>query len=395
MIKKKFDMNLISIISLGIGSVIGAGIFALLGEVIVLAGDKTYYAFIIAGTAAMLSGYSYAKLAGRYRTSGGLTEYFHVAFKSDWISGTLSLIYVLTSAISICMIAKSFGIYSLNLFADSNGNEFLINLFASLLIIGLALLNMMGANKVGNSETIFVAIKVFALIAVIVFALIQPQYKIEPILPISNNLDFMRSIGITFFAYAGYGVITNATPDVKKPKKTIAQGIYLTILTVMALYLALTYVVLNYATTAELKENAETAITAVTNKVMGQSGYFAIYIAAFVAFISGINATFFSIFRINKSLSQQNILPQFYQKTFWHDGTWGNVLTTALILAATILFDFSAIINLSSGAYLVSYLGIFAANWVLRKETKSSPLVIIIGTGLMVVILISFLVSLT
>ena len=77
---KKYGLNLISVTALGIGSVVGAGIFALLGQVIMMAGDQTYYAFIIAGVAALFSGYSYSRLAAAYPDSGGLTDYFHIAF---------------------------------------------------------------------------------------------------------------------------------------------------------------------------------------------------------------------------------------------------------------------------------------------------------------------------
>ena len=69
MVLKKYDMGLISVTAMGIGSVVGAGIFALLGEVILQAGNLSYYSFIIAGIAAMFSGYSYAKLSGKYPDS--------------------------------------------------------------------------------------------------------------------------------------------------------------------------------------------------------------------------------------------------------------------------------------------------------------------------------------
>ena len=112
-----------------------------------------------------------------------------------------------------------------------------------------------------------------------------------------------------------------------------------------------------------------------------------------VAFVSGINATFFSIFRISRSLGEQKVLPAIYERKFWRQGTWGNFTTTALIIAATVAFDFSSIVNLSSAAYLVSYLGIFAADWRLRKETESSPAVILVGMTLMILILVAFIVS--
>ncbi len=387
-------MNLPAVVSLGIGSIVGAGIFALLGQVILLAGSRTYYAFIIAGIAAMFSGYSYARLAGRYHNAGGLSEYFHLAFPQKWISGTLTIIYMLTSAISISMMAKSFGIYATHFFHGIPATAFYINCFAVGLIAAMVFLNMLGASDVGKSETLLVTVKVLILVALIAAAFIHPELKLSttPLHP--NNMDFLRSIGVTFFAYAGYGVITNASADVPNPQKTMSEGINITLLAVMALYIGLAYVVLNYTPAVELTDNADTAVAGVARKLMGTIGYGAVYIAAVIAFITGINATFFSIFRINRSLAEQNILPNIYIRRLWRFGTWGNLLTAALIILATICFDFSSIVNISSAAFLVSYLGIFAANWTLRRQTSTPAFMIIIGSLLMLFILIAFIVSL-
>ena len=389
----KKDLSLLNVISLGIGSIVGAGIFALLGQVILLAGDHTYHAFFIAGIAAVFSGYSYAKLAGRYHSSGGLTDYFHIAFPEKYVSGTLSAIYLVTEAISISMIAKAFGIYITELFNQIPPSDLWVNTLAAVLIIGLALLNMMQASDVGRSETVIVIIKVAILFALVFAALFQPGAGLHPPAFSGESMDFLRSIGVTFFAYAGYGVITNATSDVKKPQQTIEWAIYLTLFIVMALYISLAWVVLNYIPTAELEANAETSVAEVARKLLGTAGYGFIYVAAVLAFVSGINATFFSIFRISDSLTQQTVFPHFMLKKFWRQGSLGAALNTLLIVLVTIFFDFSSIVNLSSAAYLVSYLGIFIANWKLRKETKSNPAVIIVGTLLMVFILAAFIIS--
>ena len=392
MIKK--DLSLLNVVSLGIGSIVGAGIFALLGQVILLAGSYTYYTFAIAGITALFSGYSYARLAGRYHSSGGLTAYFHLAFPNLAVSGGLSLIYLLTSAVSISMIAKAFGIYMAQLLPSGFSVDFWTNLLAALLIAALALLNMLKASDVGRSETVIVVVKMGILFALIASAVFRPRLELNNAFLGIRPLDFMRSIGITFFAYAGYGVITNATADVKKPQRTIEWAIYLTLFIVMAFYIGLAWVVLNFIPAADLQLSAETSVADVARKLLGSAGYVFIYLAAVLAFISGINATFFSIFRIANALSEQTVLPQFMRQKFWREGTFGSLIISVLIILVTIFFDFSAIVNLSSGAYLVSYLGIFAANWRLRRETKSSPAAIIIGSGLMLFILIAFIISL-
>lgn len=393
MLQNKSSMNLLNIVALGIGSIVGAGIFALLGQVILLSGHKAYYSFIIAGVTAMFSGYSYARLAGRYHTAGGLTDYFHIAFPEKWISGGLSVIYMLTSAISISMMAKAFGIYATELFDHIPPTPLWINSFAALLIISLAFLNMLQASDVGRSETLIVGIKMTILLVLIVVAFARPEMKLTPVDFRAEPMDFLRSIGITFFAYAGYGVITNATPYVKNPHKTIERGIFLTLGIIILFYLGLTYVVLNYTPSGDLLHNTDTAVTAVADRLIGSWGYAFMFLAAVLAFVSGINATFFSIFRISRSLGEQKVLPAFYERKFWRQGTWGNFTTTTLIIAATVAFDFSSIVNLSSAAYLVSYLGIFAADWRLRKETESSPAVILVGMTLMILILVAFIVS--
>lgn len=383
---KKYGLNLISVTALGIGSVVGAGIFALLGQVIMMAGDQTYYAFIIAGVAALFSGYSYSRLAAAYPDSGGLTDYFHIAFKKRWVVGTFSLIYMMTSAVSICMMAKSFGIYAVKLFPHVQDTNFFINAAACFLIVGLAALNMQRSKDVGNTEIVMVSIKMGILLSLIIAALIHYDIAEKMQTIPFNEVKFMGSIGVTFFAFAGYGVITNAAGDVKNPQRTITWGIFLTILIVIGLYLALAFVALHFIPAKELMANADIAVAVAANRLMGGWGYALMYITAVIAFISGIGATYFSIFRISYALSQQHILPEFYHRRFWQRGTWGNLLTVLLMLAATLWFDFNQIVNLSSAAYLISYLAVFSANWILRRETKSSPTMIVIGIGLMLFI---------
>lgn len=391
--QKVYPLNLLNLVAMGIGSIVGAGIFALLGQVILQAGAMTYWSFVLAGVAALFSGYSYAKLAGRYPDSGGLTDYFRIAYPRKAVSGTLTLIYVITSAVSISMMAKSFGIYAANFLGETFNYGLTVNLFATILIFALSFLNMLGSSDVGKTETFLVAVKLLILLSLVVFAVAKLDYApdFRDIHP--TPIAFLGSVGITFFAFAGYGIITNAAADVRHPRRTIAWGIFLTIIIVILLYMGLAFVVLSYIPESELRRNADVAVAIVAGKLMGQWGYWLLYLTAFIAFVTGINATYFSIFRITHSLAHEGILPYFYVRKLWHFGTFGNLLTTVLIWLATVCFDFSAIVNLASGAYLVSYLAVFVANWRLRVETGSSPFLIITGLLLMLFILITFIIS--
>ncbi len=392
---QKKDLSLLNVVSLGLGSIIGAGIFALLGQVILLAGNMTYIAFFVAGITAVFSGYSYAKLAGRYPQSGGLTDYFHIAFKTKFISGGLSLIYMIASAVSIAMLAKSFGIYAVELIKPISNHLLYTNLFAVGITIVLAWLNMQTAADVGWVETFIVILKLSILIIIIAAAYYQSDLQLTFISSKKiEHFDFLHSVGVTFFAYAGYGVITNAAANVHKPKRTMALAIYITLIIVMLVYLNLAYVVLNYTPQSDLLHDPETSIALVANTLLGKWGYYFLYLAAGLAFISGINATFFSMFRISQALGKFHVLPVIYTIPLTKNATYGNAFTSFLIILSIIFMDFSSIVNLSSAAFLLSYLGIFAANWKLRKETKSSPDIILFGSALMSVILVGFIVSL-
>ncbi|MCM1323355.1 MAG: APC family permease [Acetobacter sp.] len=387
---QKANMSFINVLAIGIGSIVGAGIFALLGQVILISGSLTYVSFLLAGLAAIFSGYSYAKLSAKFPVSGGLTDFFHIAFKNRLLSGGLTILYMLTSAISISMMAKSFGIYAAHLFEHYGHTELIINTAAILLITSMAFLNMLGAADSSRTETLLVALKLFILLTLAGTAF---YYFREPAQNIffPQAKSFLGGVGVTFFAYAGYGVITNAAGDVKNPERTIPLAIYATLLIVMALYCSLAFVVLHFVDFSELTAHPNVAVAIAAKKLLGNLGFDLIYLTIFIAYATGVNATYFSIFRISRALSEDRELPAFYREKFWRFGTRGNLLTTALIVLATLLFDFNAIVNLSSGAFLVCYLAVFCAAWLLRQDIKASPIIIGIGFCLMLFIFVAFL----
>lgn len=390
---QKFQMNVFSVIALGVGAMVGAGIFALLGQVVIQAASLTYASFIISGVAAMFSGYAYAKLSGYLPNSGGITSYYQTAFPSRYLSGLLSLIYLFTLMISIAMLGKSFAMYTLEIFNFHVPTELQINFIALLLIVLMTMLNLQSSGKVGKAEVLLVGIKLLILLALIVAVLFRPDLKFDNDFAMPLKINFLGSIGITFFAYAGFGIMVNAAKDVSQPQITIPRAIYGAIGLVVALYLSLTYVVLNFIPQSEIAQSANTAVAVVAAKIFGPTGKYILSAAALIAFVSGINAMFFSSYKIITSLSLQKVLPMFFNHKITKDGTVGGVVASLLILVAIMTFNFKAVVNIASGAFLISYLAIFVVNFKLRRETNSSAFIISIGFLLMLFILISFLIS--
>lgn len=382
----KKNMNFINVVAIGIGSIVGAGIFALLGQVIMASGRWVYASFLLAGLSAMFSGYSYARLSAHYPTSGGLADFFRHAFPDKWLAGGLTILYVLTSAVSISMMAKSFGIYIAHLFPVQVSSVWIINISALVLIASMSGLNMLGAADASRTETLFVALKIAILLALFGAAVWFYSPADAVYLPNSSAQEFWGGIGVTFFAFAGYGVITNAAGNVKNPQRTIPLAIYTTLIVVMLLYCSLAFVTIHFVGHEALMSDADVAVAIAARRLLGNWGFGLVYLTIFLAYATGINATYFSIFRITRQLSKNGELPAFYHETFWRFGTKGNLLTTILIMMATVMFDFSSIVNLSSGAFLVCYLSVFAAAWRLRRKISAS--VLLVGTGFLLMLFI-------
>jgi amino acid transporter len=158
---KNKAFGLWSAIFLGIGSMVGAGIFIVIGEAGSIAGNIVWVSFVIGGIIALLSGYSLAKLALRYPSRGGIVEYLVQEFNVNIFSGGMSVMFYFAELITIAAVAKGFGEYGARLFGYSS--IFAINSFAIGIITFFTIINLIGASIVAKSENLIVIIKLSAL----------------------------------------------------------------------------------------------------------------------------------------------------------------------------------------------------------------------------------------
>ena len=400
-------LSLWSVIALGIGSMVGAGIFALMGQATLMAGKNVYWSFILGGVAALLSGYTYAKLGSRYPGSGGIMDYFNEAFSHKTLSGALTLIYLGTLVITgedlhIGKLSLDGGelhvdgridsvSYASRLFLpDRAVTIYSTALFASVAILLLGALNMGGARAVGKSEVIMVAFKLLIL-TVLMLASFGSSVPVgaDPI-PVKGLDGLLGSVGLTFFAFAGYGMMANTAGNLKNPSRTLPRAIFMAIGLVLALYLILSYVVLSNVPATSLESHTETAVAQAAYPVLGMWGFMAVSVAALIATASAINATMFSMLDISRALARNGQLGAIFKQPFWGHGTEGFFYLLLGILVMTNAFNLVAIANLAGACFLISYLAVFVAHWRLRKETQGNVLLIILGFLLMLFILGAF-----
>jgi len=383
-------MNLWSVTALGIGAMVGAGVFAVMGQVALVAGNHTYIAFILGGLIAALSGYSYAVLAVHFPESGGVSAYFDRAFGTARVSGTLSLVYMFTIAITVALVAKAFGGYAAPLFAD-RPDRLSIDLFASGIVIALALLNMFGSGLVGRAEIILVAIKLVILAGLIIAGSVGMTGKPAVHELHSGVLGIIGCVGLTFLAYAGYDNTANAASSVSKPRTTIPLAMFTAIGAVVVLYVGLAFVVVGSVPATEITEHSATIVAEAARPVLGQAGYVIVSVGALLATASGINAWIYNGMNISLSLAKAGQLPAIFGQQVWRKGTLGVLVSIAGILLAVNFLNLGTLANLTSAAFLIIYLAVYVAHWRLIAQTKANRWLVITGFLTMAVVLVSFL----
>lgn len=236
-------------------------------------------------------------------------DYFNEAFSHKTLSGALTLIYLGTLVITVALVAKSFGAYASRLFLpDRAVTIYSTALFASVAILLLGALNMGGARAVGKSEVIMVAFKLLIL-TVLMLASFGSSVPVgaDPI-PVKGLDGLLGSVGLTFFAFAGYGMMANTAGNLKNPSRTLPRAIFMAIGLVLALYLILSYVVLSNVPATSLESHTETAVAQAAYPVLGMWGFMAVSVAALIATASAINATMFSMLDISRALARNGQL---------------------------------------------------------------------------------------
>ena len=200
---------------IGVGAMVGAGIFALLGAAGEVAGAAVWLSFLIAGVVAGLQGYSFAKLGARYPSAGGFLEYVAKSTGNGHFTGVTAWLTYMANAIVTAMVAVSFGSYATSTFAGENAAW--IKVFAALIIVVMTALNIAGSGLVANAQTVivYVVLGILAFFSVVTLVNIHPSLLAFSGYPSAR--DIISSVALTFFAFLGFGIITFTAKDLAKP----------------------------------------------------------------------------------------------------------------------------------------------------------------------------------
>jgi len=367
-----------SAVSMGIGAMVGAGIFALLGEASAISGSAVYISFIIGGIIALFSGYSLGKLGARYPSAGGIIEYLTQSYGVGLFTGTMGIMLYFAAIVSLSLIAKAFGNYAVTFLPANETSAIFHHIFSIGIIVLFVLINLKGAKDVAIWERITVGIKFFVLsvlsIAGIIF--LKPELLSTSYYPPTSDIFF--SLAITFFAFEGFRVITNAAEDMPNPSKTLPRSMMTAILLVMVLYVAISFAVFGNLSVAKVIEAKDVALAEAALPIFGQVGFTIVAITALIATASAINANLYAVTNVTYQLAIDGELPAPFGKPIGHSKE-GLIISGILVIISSLLFDLSEIAAIGSISILFIHTVTHIGHLKIISETGGSKILVFIA----------------
>jgi len=377
---RKGPLGFWSVVAIGIGGMVGGGIFAVLGLAVELARGGTPVAFLVAGLVALVTSYSYVKLSIAFPSEGGTVEFINQAFGPGLFTGTLNVLLWLSYIVMLSLYAFAFGSYGASFFPLA-AQPFWRHVFITAIVVALTGLNALDAEVVGKAEEGIVAVK----IAILLFFVGVGIWSVTPgrLAPStwSSPLELLAGGMIIFLAYEGFELIANTAGDVKNPAKTLPRAYYTAVLFVIALYVTVALVTVGNLPLNQIVSARDYALAAAARPFLGTFGFTLIAIAALLSTGSAINATLYGTARVSYIIAKEGELPAFLEKRVWNKPLEGLVITSGLTLLMANLFDLSSISMMGSAGFLLIFAVVNASNYRLAAKTGCKPWLALLGLG--------------
>lgn len=373
------SLSFLSVTAIGIGGMVGGGIFAVLGLAVKLGRGGTPLAFLIAGLVALITSYSYARMSVTYPSEGGTVEFLVKGFGEGMFSGGLNVLLWISYVIMLALYSYAFGGYAASFFPESV-QPVMRHVFISGVMILFTVLNSMGSKLVGQAEELIVGIKLTILIGFVgVGALNLDLSRVAP-----GNWTSIPSLlaggMIIFLGYEGFELMANSAEDVRNPEETLPKAFFSAVGFTVILYIAISFMTVGNLPVSEIVSAKDYALAAAAEPVLGQVGFVIIAIAALLSTSSAINATLYSTSRVSYIIAKDGELPKTLEKKIWNQPLEGLFLTAGLGLLVANLLDISSISVMGSAGFLLIFTAVNAANFQLHEETDSKRWLAAAGT---------------
>ena len=349
------------VVAIGVGGMVGGGIFAVLGLAVQLAHGGTPLAFALAGLVALLTTYSYTKLSVAYPSRGGTVTFLDRVFGSGMLTGSLNVLLWLSYIVMLSLYAFAFGSYGATFLPQAwqgIGRHVLI----SLSVITIGGLNLLSAELIGKAESWIVGLKVVILLFFVGAGL--TGINTAQLAPGTWSPPLQLAAGgmIIFLAYEGFELIANTAQDVNDAARTLPRAYFTAVGFVIALYVLVALVTVGNLSVDKIVAAKDYALAEAARPFLGQAGFTLIAIAAMLSTASAINATLYGAARLSYSIARDGELPATLERKVWGQPFEGLLITAGMTLLVANVFDLTSIATLGSAGFLLIFAAVNAAN---------------------------------
>ncbi|SDK07505.1 amino acid/polyamine/organocation transporter, APC superfamily [Billgrantia gudaonensis] len=391
---KQNSLSLVGAIALGTGVMIGAGIFALTGQMAEMTGELFPLAFLSAALIVSFSAYSYVKMSNAYPSAGGIGMYLNKAYGPTLTTAFHALLMYFSMVIAQSFLARTFGSYTLELF-DFGDRSLLVPLLGVALLISAFLLNLSANKLIQGVASVLGFIKIggiilFGVVGVIIADSVGMETSAST--PEGSLSGFLGATALGILAFKGFTTITNSGSEIKDPHRNVGRAIMISIALCVVIYALVGFAVASNLSLSEIIETKDYSLAAAARPALGEAAVWFTVILAMLATAGGIIASIFAVSRMLAMLTEMKLVPH---RHFHMPGSIQKhtlVYTVVLGLILTAFFDLSRIAALGIIFYLIMDIGI---HWGvlrhLRNEVGASATVLVIAILLDVAVLVGFL----
>ncbi len=371
-------LGLRELIAIGVGGMVGGGIFSVLGLSVELSGHAAPIAFSLGAVIALLTGFSYSRLGLCFRDDGGSFTYLEHAFEGENVAGIGGWLLLTGYIGTLALYAFTFGVYGAAMLGGGTVIHHILESFILLLFLGV---NLYGVQAAGETEDVIVMIKVLilGLFAVAGLVFMKPA-DLFPVLNKGTD-GVLMGAALIFVAYEGFELIPNAVNEMKNPERDLPRGIMIAVIITALIYVVVSLVAVGNLTPEDITKYKEYALAVAAKPFLGQAGFTLIGLGALLSTASAINATLFGTARLGMVMARDRDLP----RVFSHRERTKDIPYVSLIFitAVTLVFvnttDLTIISSFASSTFLLTFVSINAAAIRLKDQVNINPLIPLAG----------------
>ena len=341
---RKDSLSLWGAVSMGTGVMIGAGIFALTGQIAELAGTWFPFAFLVAAIIAGFSSYSYIKMAQKYPSAGGIAMFLKKAYGRGLLTGACALLMFFSMVINESLVARTFGTYVLQLF-DSQGAEWLIPALGVSLLIVAFIVNILSNQFIQTLSFIMAFIKIAGLAVLAIGGLWATGLSFESVSAQPQDTSatgFLGAVALGILGYKGFTTITNSGGELKQPEKNVGRAIVISISICVVLYVFVAVAVGANLSIGEIIQAKDYSLAEASRPAFGQYGAWFTIAFAIIATSSGVVASIFAVSRMLSMLTSMQLVPHRHFSLPGDIRRHSLIYTLVIAIFLTIFFDLSA-----------------------------------------------------